>query len=159
MTITTYNLRLQPDIFFVSVSPAHRFGPPYGNAYGQYWKNPRTVVLTDREMVSLVYLKTTCLAYNVSPVEVIKLHEQGRDFNQIIRVHRSEGRHIKTARGREVKGPQDKVKIKPVKVDDKHDNMGKPARPNAEGGQAGNPDNRDEPKSDDKGNKGGKDKK
>jgi len=114
MTITTYNLRLQPDIFFVPVSPAYRFGPPYGNAYGRYWKNPRTVVLTDSEMVNLVYLKTTCLAYNASPVEVIKLREQGRDFNQIVWVHRSEGRHIKTAKGRDIKEPPDKVKIRPM---------------------------------------------
>ncbi|MEK7309328.1 MAG: hypothetical protein AAB038_00745 [Planctomycetota bacterium] len=114
MTITTYNLRLQPDIFFVPVSPAYRFGPPYGNAYGRYWKNPKAVVLTDSEMVNLVYLKTTCLAYNASPVEVIKLHEQGRDFNQIVWVHRSEGRHIKTARGREVREPPDRVKIRPM---------------------------------------------
>jgi hypothetical protein len=65
-------------------------------------------------MISLVYLKTTCLAYNASPVEVIKLREQGRDFNQIVWVHRSEGRHIKTARGREVREPPDKVKIRPM---------------------------------------------
>lgn len=161
MTITTYNLRLQPDIFFVPVSPAYRFGPPYGNAYGRYWKNPRTVVLTDSEMVSLVYLKTTCLAYNASPVEVIKLHEQGRDFNQIIWINRSEGHHIKTARGREVKGPPDKVKIRPVERHDRDSDKGKPddkgklkpdgqpARPNdPQVGQADNLDSKDKPKSD-----------
>ncbi|MBI5778323.1 MAG: hypothetical protein HZA49_02585 [Planctomycetes bacterium] len=139
MTITTYNLRLQPDIFFVPVSPAYRFGPPYGNAYGRYWKNPKTVVLTDSEMVNLVYLKTTCLAYNASPVEVIKLREQGRDFNQIIWVHRSEGRHIKTTKGRDVREPPAKIKMRPVEHENDrnkpgHDRYkGKPIISGAEG--------------------------
>lgn len=153
MTITTYNLRLQPDIFFVPVSPAYRFGPPYGHAYGRYWKNPRTVVLTDSEMVSLVYLKTTCLAYNASPLEVIKLHEQGRDFNQIVWVNRSEGRHIKTIRGRDVREPPDRIKIRPVEHDKpagSPDNRGKPGRDkdkdrHEDGSDKGKPDDRGKP--------------
>ncbi|MEW6025764.1 MAG: hypothetical protein AB1599_00510 [Planctomycetota bacterium] len=124
MTITTYHLRLQPDIFFVPVSTAYQFGPPYGHAYGRYWKNPKAVVLSDDEMINLVYLKTTCQAYNVSPVEVIKLREQGRDFNQIVWVHRSEGRHIKTTRGREIQEPPAKIKMQPV-VYDKDKDKGK----------------------------------
>ena len=121
MTITTARLRLEPDIFFIPVASTHKFGPPYGNAYGRYWKNPRTVVLTDSEMVSLVYLKTTCLAYNASPIDVIRLHDQGHDFNYIVRTHRSQGHHIRTAHGRNVKGPPDKVKLRPDDRDNDKD--------------------------------------
>jgi hypothetical protein len=178
MTITTYNLKLQPDVFFVPISPAYKFGPPYGNAYGRYWKNPRTVVLTDSEMISLVYLKTTCLAYNASPVEVIKLHEQGRDFNQIIWVHRSEGRHIKTVHGRDVREPPERVRIKPVKPykpgrdvrpnlkDGREDKPGNKVKLKPDPKPSGNSDNKDNGnkggnsgKSDDKGDKGNSDNK
>jgi len=142
MTITTHHLRLQPDIFFVPVASTYRLGPPYGNAYGRYWKNPRTVVLSDSEMFSLVYLKTTCLAYNASPIDVIRLREQGHDFNYIVRTHRNEGHHIRTVHGRDVKDPPSKVRIS----SDKHD-QGK-GRP--ETGSDKDKPGKDKPKADSK---------
>jgi hypothetical protein len=101
--ITTVHLRLEPSIFFVDIPHGTRLGPPYGNAYGYYWKNPRYVMYSDYEIVKLVHLRVVSEAYHVHPVEVIKIYEQDSDYDRIIERHHREGKAIRTRNGRTIR--------------------------------------------------------
>ena len=101
--ITTVHLRLEPSIFFVDIPHNTRLGPPYGNVYGYYWKNPRHVVLTDYEMVKLVHLRVVSEAYHVHPVEVIRIYEKDNDYDRIVQREHREGKEIRTKKGRSIR--------------------------------------------------------
>ncbi|MBI4835059.1 MAG: hypothetical protein HY811_09620 [Planctomycetes bacterium] len=99
--ITTRRLRLDPVIFFAHIPPDTKLGSPYGKAYGHYWKNPRAIVLTEHDMINLVHLKVTCEAFHIQPVDVIRHHERGDDFNRIVRREIDSDRKIKSVKGHE----------------------------------------------------------
>jgi hypothetical protein len=103
MDITTVYLRLEPSVFFVDIGPEVELGHHYGHAYGYYHRSPHQMVLTDTEIINLVHLKVTSEAFNIPPVEVIKLRERGDDFNIIVQWQIKNGREIKTRKGRLVR--------------------------------------------------------
>lgn len=90
----TVRLGLQPDIYFVSIPANVKVGPPYGRAYGYYWKKPKKFVLTDDEVVNLVQLRVVSEYYGYDPVVVMKWRESGERFDQII-VREHEKKHGK----------------------------------------------------------------
>lgn len=134
MDITTVHLKLKPSVFFVSIAPEVKLGPPYGKAYGYYRKSPNKIVLTKTEMVSLVHLKVTSQAFNISPREVMRLKKRGYNFDQIVQAQVNAGKQVKTRKGKIIKKrhhpkkksdistPQKLTKIKqPDKPKDKTD--------------------------------------
>lgn len=101
--IITVHLKLEPDIVFVHIAQDTHLGPPYNRPYGYYWKNQRNIVLTDVEIINLVHLRVISEAYRVPPVEVIRWHEDGHNFDRIVRREHEEGRSIRTRKGRVIK--------------------------------------------------------
>jgi hypothetical protein len=162
--ITTHRLRLDPVIFFAHIPTDTRLGPPYGNAYGHYWKNPRAIVLTEHDMINLVHLKVTCEAFHMQPVDVIRHHERGDDFNRIVRREIDNDKKIKSVKGHEWDKhsyEQDREKHGNNRPDNRRDKPGKdkPTKDNS-----GSPDDRrdkpdrDKPDRDNKPDKGKPDK-
>lgn len=77
-------LRLSPEIFFLTLR-AERIGPPYGNAYGYYWKRGRAgdwrgLVLADREVIDLVNLRFMSEYHGLGPDEIIGLRGRNKSF-------------------------------------------------------------------------------
>jgi hypothetical protein len=87
-------LRLSPEIFFLPLR-AERIGPPYGNAYGFYWKRGRAgdwrgFVLADREAVDLVNLRFMSEYHGLPPDEIIGLRGRNMSF---VGIHTELGRN------------------------------------------------------------------
>lgn len=114
MDITTVHLKLEPSVFFVAIAPEVKLGPPYGKAYGYYRKSQNKTVLTKAQMVSLVHLKVTSQAFDISPIEVMRLKKRGYNFDQIVQNQINTGKEIKTRKGRIIKKRSSQIK-KPVK--------------------------------------------
>ncbi|MBI4411001.1 MAG: hypothetical protein HY541_00765 [Deltaproteobacteria bacterium] len=81
-----YNL--SPVILYTPV--AYRVtGPPYGYAYGYYWKKApkkwNRIVLRDNDVVNLVNLRFLSSYHRLSPEKVIEMRSSGRSFTAINR--------------------------------------------------------------------------
>jgi hypothetical protein len=110
-------LRLSPDIFFVPLR-AERIGPPYGNAYGYYWRRGRFgdwrgLALADREVVDLVNLRFMSEYHGLAPDEIVGLRGRSKSF---VGVHdeigRGKGRGVAAKDGKSPKGPAGPSKAK-----------------------------------------------
>ncbi|MBC7361794.1 MAG: hypothetical protein H5U06_05885 [Candidatus Aminicenantes bacterium] len=78
---------LTPEVFFVEVGSV-RVGPPYGRAYGYYFKYRERnawdkVVLSDIEVVNLVNLKFISEYHKIPPERVIEMRGRGEKFLDI----------------------------------------------------------------------------
>ena len=99
-------LRLSPEIFFVPLR-AERIGPPYGNAYGYYWRRGRFgdwrgLVLADREVVDLVNLRFMSEYHGLAPDGIVKLRGHSKTF---VGIHDEIGRSkAQGAAGKDAKG-------------------------------------------------------
>ena|GEM_PF-1940996 len=79
-------LKLSPTIFFLPI-PERKLGPPYGQAYGYYWKHQRDkkvpIPLSDKEIADLVHLRIFSSYFGISPVQVMALRAEGKPFSKI----------------------------------------------------------------------------
>lgn len=79
-------LKLPPTIFFLPL-PEGRLGPPYGRAYGYYWKHKKDkkvpIILSDEEIADLVQLKICTSYFGLPPRQIISLRSNGVRFSQI----------------------------------------------------------------------------
>jgi len=79
-------LRLPATIFFVPI-PEGRVGPPYGRAYGYYWKHKRDkrvrIFLADQEIADLVHLRISSSYFGLPPTRIIALRAEGKRFLHI----------------------------------------------------------------------------
>jgi len=79
-------LKLPPTLFFLPL-PEGSLGPPYGRAYGYYWKHKKDkkfqIVLSDREIADLVHLRIASTYFGLPPSHLIQLRAQGKPFCQI----------------------------------------------------------------------------
>ena len=101
-------LRLSPDIFFLSLG-TERIGPPYGNAYGYYWKRGRAgdwrgLALTDREVIDLVNLRFMSEYHGLGPDAIVAMRGRHRSFIAV---------HDEIGRGKDKGGPEKAPKAAP----------------------------------------------
>ena len=79
-------LKLAPTIYFLPISE-RKMGPPYGNAYGYYWKHKKDkrvqIVLSDREIADLVHLRISSSYFGLPASQIIGLRAGGKSFSQI----------------------------------------------------------------------------
>lgn len=79
-------LKLSPTIFFLPI-PEQRLGPPYGQAYGYYWKNKKDkktpIPLSDKEIADLVHLRITSSYFGLPPSQIMTLRAEGKRFLNI----------------------------------------------------------------------------
>lgn len=79
-------LKLPPAIFFLPI-PEGKIGPPYGRAYGFYWKHKKDkkvrILLSDHEIADLVHLRIASSYFGLPPSQIIALRAEGRRFSQI----------------------------------------------------------------------------
>jgi hypothetical protein len=79
-------LKLPPTIFFVAV-PEGKIGPPYGRAYGHYWKHKKNrnyrIVLSDEEVADLVHLRIASSYFGLPPSQIVALRVEGKRFPHI----------------------------------------------------------------------------
>ena len=104
----TLRLRLSPEIFFLP-GAMDRVGPPYGNAYGYYWKRGRAgdwggLVLTDREVIDLVNLRFMSEYHGLGPDAVIAMRGRHKSFVLV---------HDEIGRGKDKGGPGKAPKAAP----------------------------------------------
>ncbi|HVK56182.1 MAG TPA: hypothetical protein VM532_14285, partial [Burkholderiales bacterium] len=78
----TLHFGLSPEIYYVPVS--YDPGPPYGNAYGYWRKNPRSkwkrARFRDADIIELVNVKFISKHYGYSPDAVVRARSSGREF-------------------------------------------------------------------------------
>lgn len=102
-------LKLPATIFFTTL-PEGRIGPPYGRAYGYYWKHKRDpqvpIVLSDEEISDLVQLKICSSHFGLPPRQIISLREKGMPFS---RIYGQEYRKRKGAERSEIRGERMKA--------------------------------------------------
>jgi len=79
-------LKLAPTIYFLPISE-RRMGPPYGNAYGYYWKHKKDrrvqIIVSDREISDLVHLNISTSYFGLPPSQIMGLRAGGNSFSQI----------------------------------------------------------------------------
>ena len=71
--------RIDPFLFYVDIDRRTHLGPPYGRAYGYYYKRSRNFTLTDVECRDLVGLRIFVEYYRYDVVTVVKLREQSKN--------------------------------------------------------------------------------
>ena len=79
-------LKVPPTVFFLSI-PEQKLGPPYGQAYGYYWKHQRDkkapIPLSDGEIADLVHLRIASSYFKLSPGKIMTLRAGGKSFSKI----------------------------------------------------------------------------
>ena len=103
-------LKLSPTIFFLPI-PEQRLGPPYGQAYGYYWKNKKDkkapIPLSDKEIADLVHLRITSSYFGLPPSQIMALRAEGKTFYKI---YGAEYRNRHAGKGKEAHGEKGKGK-------------------------------------------------
>jgi hypothetical protein len=59
-------------------------GPPYGNAWGHWRKNPRRARLSDRDIAGLVQVQIGARAARMAPFELARVRGQGRSVAFVV---------------------------------------------------------------------------
>ncbi len=72
-------------------------GPPYGNAWGYWRKNPRDLRLSDNDVTELVQLQIGAQAAGVAPLQLARARGQGRPI--AVLVAEKKGRPYHGAKG------------------------------------------------------------
>jgi len=79
-------LKLSPALFFLPI-PEGRVGPPYGRAYGYYWRHKKdkkvSILLSDQEIADLIHLRIASSYFGLPPSQIIALRAGGKRFSQI----------------------------------------------------------------------------
>ena len=75
-------LRVAPGVLFAGISRDP--GPPYGKAWGHWRKNPKTVRLSDSDIIGLVQIQVGSRWARMTPYDLAKARGQGKKVPALV---------------------------------------------------------------------------